>query len=324
MPLSIGQVLNSRYRIDALLGQGGMGAVYRAVDLNLNLPVAVKENLDASPEAQKQFGREAGILARLSHPNLPRVTDYFFISGQGQYLVMDYVEGEDLRAMLGRLGVLPEWQLLNWVSQVCDALAYLHSQPAPIIHRDIKPGNIKIRSDGRAILVDFGIAKIYDPYLSTTIGAKAVTPGYSPPEQYGGDTTDARSDIYALGATVYHLLTGQVLPESVQRAVGVATVAPPRQLNRQISPVTEQAILKAIEVATDRRFQNVNELRAALIQPVARKAMAPPPPPVVATARAEAKEKFVPGAAMRLGVFVVGGVGVVSTVQIPHTWCTNS
>jgi serine/threonine protein kinase len=136
MSLTVGQVLNNRYRIEALLGQGGMGAVYRALDFNLNLTVAVKENLDASPEAQKQFGREAGILARLSHPNLPRVTDHFFIPGQGQYLVMDFVEGEDLQTMLKRLGVLPEPQVLNWVLQICDALAYLHSQPSPIIHRD--------------------------------------------------------------------------------------------------------------------------------------------------------------------------------------------
>ena len=267
MPLSIGQILNNRYRIDALLGQGGMGAVYRAWDSNLGIPVAVKENLDASPEAQKQFSREAAILARLSHPNLPRVTDYFFIPGQGQYLVMDFVEGEDLESMSQRLGALPEPQVLNWIAQVCDALAYLHSQPAPVIHRDIKPSNIKIRPDGRAMLVDFGIAKVYNEHLATTMGAKAVTPGYSPPEQYGGSSTDARSDIYALGATLYRLLTGQTPPESVQRMVGVVALQAPRQLNRQISPMAEQAILTAIQVATDRRFQTVEELRAALTQP---------------------------------------------------------
>lgn len=280
MSLSIGQVIhNNRYRIDTLLGQGGMGAVYRAWDMSLNIPVAIKENLDASPEAQNQFGREAHILARLSHPNLPRVTDYFFVPGQGQYLVMDFVEGEDLQATLNRLGILPEPAVLNWISQICDALAYLHGQPSPIIHRDIKPANIKIRSDGRAMLVDFGLAKVYDPHLATTIGAKAVTPGYSPPEQYGGGTTDARSDIYALGATLYHLLTGQQPPESVQRMVASATLLLPRQLNQQISPMAEQAILKAIEVATDRRFRNVDELRAALTQPMRGAIMQLPIPP---------------------------------------------
>jgi hypothetical protein len=267
MRLSIGQLLrNNRYRIDALLGQGGMGAVYRAWDTSLDIPVAVKENLDTSAEAQKQFGREAQLLARLAHPSLPRVTDYFFIPGQGQYLVMDFVEGEDLEAMVRRLGALPEPQVLNWIAQVCDALAYLHSQPSPVIHRDIKPANIKIRGDGRAMLVDFGIAKVFDPVLATTMGARAVSPGYSPPEQYGGGVTDPRSDVYALGATLYHLLTGCQPPESVQRAVG-ARMPLPRQVNGQISPMAEQTILKAIEVATDRRFQSVGELKAALMRP---------------------------------------------------------
>ena len=269
MPLTIGQLLNNRYRIDVLLGQGGMGAVYRALDLNLNIAVAVKENQDASPEAQRQFAREASMLAGLSHPNLPRVTDHFFIAGQGQYLVMDFIDGEDLESMLNRYSVLPEPQVLVWIAEICDALAYLHSQQPPIIHRDIKPANIRIRMDGRAMLVDFGIAKIYDQNLATTIGAKAVAPGYSPPEQYGG-MTDVRSDIYALGATLYHLLTGQAPPESVRRAVGSAFTPPPRVLNQHISPVAEQAILKAIEVATDRRFGTVQELRAALTQPLNR------------------------------------------------------
>lgn len=249
MPLSIGQCLNNRYRVEALLGQGGMGAVYRAWDLSLDIPVAVKENLDASPEAQKQFSREARILARLSHPNLPRVIDHFFISGQGQYLVMDFVEGEDLQAMLDRLGKLPEPQVLNWISQICDALSYLHGQPSPVIHRDIKPANIKIRHTGQAMLVDFGIAKVYDPNLSTTMGAKAVTPGYSPPEQYGGGTTDTRSDIYALGATLYHLLTGHRPPESLQRAVGAAATPAPHQLNGQISPMLHRLYLGHVRVA---------------------------------------------------------------------------
>lgn len=278
MPLIIGQLLNNRYRIDALLGQGGMGAVYRALDLNLNIAVAVKENQDASPEAQRQFAREASLLAGLAHPNLPRVTDHFFIVGQGQYLVMDFIDGEDLESMLTRYGVLPEPQVLSWIAQVCDALAYLHGQQPPIIHRDIKPANIRIRLDGRALLVDFGIAKVYDPNLATTIGAKAVAPGYSPPEQYGG-MTDARSDIYALGATLYHLLTGQTPPESVQRAVGSAFTPLPHVLNQRISPVAEQAILKAIEVATDRRFGTVQELRAALTQPVNRASITMAVPP---------------------------------------------
>jgi serine/threonine protein kinase len=225
-------------------------------------------DLEGSPEAQKQFNREANILARLSHPNLPRVTDYFFIHGQGQYLVMDYIEGEDLKSMLKRLEHLPEPEVLSWIGQVADALAYLHSQNPPIIHRDIKPANIRIRTDGRAMLVDFGIAKIYDPSQVTTLGAKAVTPGYSPPEQYGGAVTDTRADIYALGATLYHLLTGKEPPESVQRIVNKASMPTPRELNSNISLAIEQLILKSTEIPTERRFQTIEELRKALTIPL--------------------------------------------------------
>jgi serine/threonine-protein kinase len=265
MTLNIGdRIYHDRYRIDGLLGQGGMGAVYKGWDFNLEIPVAIKENLDLTPEAQKQFNREAGMLARLAHPNLPRVTDYFTLPGQGQYLVMDYIEGEDLKSMLDRLGHLPEDQVLSWIGQITDALEFLHNQDPPIIHRDIKPGNIRIRPNGRAALVDFGIAKFYDPNKATTTGAKAVTPGYSPPEQYGGGLTDRRSDVYALGATLYHLLTGKEPPESVHRMVRNAEMPPPRQLNEEISPQVEQAILKSTEVSTDRRYQTINELRSAL------------------------------------------------------------
>lgn len=269
MPLSIGQTLhNNRYRISGILGQGGMGAVYKAWDNNLHLVVAIKENQDTSPEAHKQFDREAKLLARLSHPNLPRVTDYLFIPNQGQYLVMDYVEGDDLAAMMKRMGSLPESQVLPWISQILDALDYLHNQERPIIHRDIKPDNIKITPTGKAMLVDFGIAKVYDPSLSTTIGARAITPGYSPPEQYGSGRTDERSDIYALGATLYHLLTGQKLPESVQILTKFQPLTPPRQINPRISQVTESAILRCIEVDTSKRPQTARELKVILNAPM--------------------------------------------------------
>jgi serine/threonine-protein kinase len=278
MSLEIGTLIHhDRYHITGLLGQGGMGAVYVAQDTSLNKTVAIKENLETSPEAQKQFNREANILAHLSHPNLPRVTDYFYIPGQGQYLVMDYVDGEDLQAMMTRLGRLPEPQVLAWIGQISDALAYLHSQNPPIIHRDIKPSNIKIHPDGRAMLVDFGIAKFHNPQIATTVGAKMVTPGYSPPEQYGGGGTDTRSDIYALGATLFNLLTGQAPPESVMRVVNTAVLPPPRQMNPQISPEVEQVILKSVELSTERRYQSVDELNAALRGTTQRPARTAPP-----------------------------------------------
>ncbi len=226
---------------------------------------AVKENLDSSPQAQQQFEREAKILANLNHPNLARVTDYFFVPGQGQYLVMDYVEGEDLQEMLDQAGgPLAEAQVFPWVNQVCDALEYLHTQQPPVIHRDIKPANIRITPGGKAVLVDFSIAKIYDPNLKTTQGARAVTPGYSPQEQYGQGHTDVRSDIYALGATLYALLTGQIPVESIQRNLNV-TFPTVRALNPAVSAATERAILQAMEMLPANRYQNVHQLKLALL-----------------------------------------------------------
>jgi eukaryotic-like serine/threonine-protein kinase len=267
MPLSPGQILNNRYRIVKLLGQGGYGAVYKAWHLNLNIVCAIKENLDTSAEAQRQFAREATLLATLRHPNLPRVIDHFSMHGQGQYLVMDYVEGDDLQVMLDRIGgPLPEAAVLPWIIQVCDALSYMHSQKPPVIHRDIKPANIKITPQGQAVLVDFGIAKVYNPNLKTTKGARGVTPGYSPPEQYGQGTTDLRSDIYCLGATLYTLLTNQVPTESVQRTLGAALPAP-RLLNLQISHAVENAILRALAVQPNDRYQSMVQFASALQRP---------------------------------------------------------
>lgn len=264
MPLSQGQTLKDRYRIVKLLGQGGFGAVYRCWDITLQSPRALKENLDTSAEAQRQFKREAMILSQLSHPNLPMVSDYFVIPEQGQYLVMDYVEGQDLEEILTEKGgSLPEAQALAWIGQVCDALDFLHGQQPPVIHRDIKPANIKITPDGQTKLVDFGIAKVYDAKLSTTIGARAVTPGFSPLEQYGTGSTDARTDIYALGATLYQLLTGEEPVESIQRNLDIQ-LPTPRSLNPTISPQTEAAILKAMELLPARRFQSADEFKIAL------------------------------------------------------------
>ncbi len=268
MPLAQGQVINNRYRIDRLLGLGGFGAVYQAWDQNLLRRCALKENLDTTERTVSQFQREAVILANLNHPNLPRVSDHFVIPGQGQYLVMDYIEGEDLQERLERAGhPLPEAQALDWVVQVCDALAYMHQQIPPIIHRDIKPANIRITPQGKAMLVDFGIAKAYDPHARTTVGARAVTPGFSPPEQYGQGSTDERSDIYALGATLYTLLTGQTPPESVDLMSGDA---PPLSLAHVVNPEVDsrvsQEIARAMSTSKTGRFQHVDDFKAALLQ----------------------------------------------------------
>ncbi len=273
MPLFPGQTLNNRYRIDTLLGQGGMGAVYRAWDERLGIWVAIKEmtpqpGLDARKLGQlhQQFWQEAAVLARLNHPNLVRVTD-FFQEQSSAYLVMDFIQGESLADIARRSGPLPEVHVLAWAGQLLDALTYCHNQG--VVHRDIKPQNIIIRADGQAMLVDFGLVKLQDPSnpLTATILRGIGTPQYAPPEQYDlphAGHTDARSDVYALGATLYHLLTGQSPPSATARMAAPDQFPRLRQLNRNISARTEAVILKAMEVALTRRFQTAQEMRAAL------------------------------------------------------------
>src|SRR5260221_10647923 len=191
MTLERGALLHKRYRIVEILGQGGMGSVYRAVDENLGTDCAVKENLFTTDEYARQFRLEAVILANLRHPNLPRVYDHFVLGDMGQYLVMDYIEGEDLRQRMERMGTITEEDAVQIGASICDALTYLHSRKPPILHRDIKPGNVKITPEGHIFLVDFGLAKVYQGTgQATSTGARAMTPGYSPPEQYGTARTD--------------------------------------------------------------------------------------------------------------------------------------
>lgn len=265
MTLERGTLLNKRYRIVEILGQGGMAAVYRAVDENLGVDVAVKENLFTTEEYARQFRREAVILANLRHPNLPRVTDHFVIEQQGQYLVMDYIEGEDLRQRMDRLGSLPEQEIIVIGVAICEALVYLHSRKPPVLHRDIKPGNVKITPQGHIFLVDFGLAKVVQGRQATTTGARAMTPGYSPPEQYGTARTDHRSDIYSLGATLYSGLT-DILPEDgLARAMDQTELTPLLRQNGKLSKRLAQAIERALEVRPDDRYQSALEFRADLL-----------------------------------------------------------
>jgi len=262
MPLNTGSILEGRYRIDGLLGQGGMGAVYRGTDLRFNAQVAIKENRLGSEESQRQFAREAALLFRLRHSNLPRVSDHFVLPGQGQYLVMDYIEGQDLNQILARRGPVPEAQALSWIGQVLAALDYLHR--TNIIHRDVKPANVKITPEGHAYLVDFGLAKEVDPLQETTIGARGVTPGYAPAEQYGSGRTDARSDLYSAGATLYALLTGRAPAEALDLVTRRARLVPACELNPAVSPQVEAALERSLQPAPDDRFQTAAEFRTAL------------------------------------------------------------
>ncbi|MEZ4713886.1 MAG: serine/threonine-protein kinase [Caldilineaceae bacterium] len=271
MQQTTGRTLHhGRYQITGKLGQGGMGAVYLATDLNLvDRQVAIKENSLNAQHFRNQFLHEARLLARLNHPNLPRVTDYFIESNDAQYLVMDYVDGYDLEHLLRtQRGPLPESDALSWMSSVLDALEYMHTwtdtatgQPQPIIHRDIKPSNIKLAPTGEIFLVDFGLAKPANSG-ATMAGAKGITPGYSPLEQYEGGT-DTRSDIYALGATLYVLLTARKPPTATELAGGTP-LPPPRELNPNISRGVERAIVRAMQVKSDARFQHVRDMRSAL------------------------------------------------------------
>jgi serine/threonine protein kinase len=270
--LAPGTVLRRRYKIAAPVGQGGMGAVYRADDLRLEGRIcAIKEvrpDPDATPEAldqaREQFRREASTLARLDHPNLPKVSDTF-TEGQREYLVMDFVGGRDLRQLMEekrrRGEFLDEGTVLQWADQLCDALAYLHGQNPPVLHRDIKPANIKLTPEGLIKLVDFGLVKLLatDDSRTVTVLQGRGTVAYTPLEQYGGDTghTDARSDIYSLGATLYHLLTNRPPADAKQRFLNPDTLMPSRTINPRVSPATERAIMAAIAMHPDERPQDV-------------------------------------------------------------------
>ncbi len=266
MPLSKGQLLHDRYRIDALLAQGGMGAVYDGFDTRLNVRCAIKENLLFTEASTRQFEREAKMLAALRHPNLPRVTDHFIVPGQGQYLVMDFIEGEDLNQRLKRLGPQPEADVLRWADDVLNALAYLHKRN--IIHRDIKPNNVKITPEGEAVLVDFGIAKetVDEAGMTTTTGARGLTPGFAPPEQYGAwsGRTDARSDIYAFGATLYVLLMGEAPADALSRMTKPEKYIPIDRRPIRVSKALAQAIDTALELEPENRFQSAEEMGTAL------------------------------------------------------------
>lgn len=281
--LEPGIVLRRRYEIQELVGQGGMGAVYRANDLRLEGRVcAVKEILPALSEktasaeelAQiaEQFRVEASTLARLDHPNLPKVSDYFSTAGR-EYLVMDFVEGRDLQEILQeaqrRGEFLKEPQVLGWAAQLLDALEYMHSQDPPVVHRDIKPSNIKVTPRGTVKLVDFGLVKVLQPNDSRTVTVVQGrgTVAYTPLEQYGGDTgfTDARSDVYALGATLYHLLCGQPPVDAKERFLRPGALISMRQINSNVSPRVERAIFMSLSMHPNERPVSAREFRDLLV-----------------------------------------------------------
>lgn len=258
----IGSVIDGKYEILREIGHGGMSVVYLAMDTHLNKQWAVKEIKKKGSGKNDEIIvnsllAEANLMKRLDHAALPRIVD-IIDNGVTIYVVMDYIEGESLDKILNEYGAQPEELVIGWAMQLCDALAYLHAQKPPIIYRDMKPANIMLKPEGNIKIIDFGIAREYKEQSladTTVLGTK----GYAPPEQYSGQT-DARSDIFALGMTMHHLLTG-IDPRSGE------AYAPVRMWNPELSEGIELIIDKCVEPAPENRYQNCSDLLYDLEHP---------------------------------------------------------
>jgi hypothetical protein len=273
--IAIGTLVHGRYRITRPIGRGGMGAVYEAVDARLQNAVALKQMIVEGTEADHAFEQEATLLAALRHPALPVVIDYFG-DADGQFLVMQYIEGEDLARALERIGgpCDPD-EVRAWACAVLDALRYLHDHQPPIVHRDIKPANLKRTPAGEIVLLDFGLAKGArgaSTQASQDRSLYGFTLRYAPPEQIEWSGTDARSDLYALGATLFHLLTGVQPPTSLERATALLAgradpLKAPRTLNPQVDETFSHVIVRAMALAPADRYASATDMRAALERP---------------------------------------------------------
>lgn len=274
-------ILQGRYQIIRQLGQGGMGTVYEAIDQRLHNTVALKETLFNELHLRKQFEREAELLARLHHPALPNVIDHF-IEGDRQCLVMQFIPGEDLAGLFQRRGgAFPVSEVVGWGDQLLDALDYLHTQEPPVIHRDIKPQNLKLTKRGQIILLDFGLAKGFAGQISRMTASGSIfgyTPNYAPLEQIQGTGTEPRSDLYSLAATLYHLMTGVVPPDVLTRIADVANERPEplrsaHEINPDVSPEVAAVLNKAMAIGSNQRPASAAAMRAML-----REALLPRPP----------------------------------------------
>ncbi len=267
-------ILQSRYRVVRQLGRGGMGAVYEAIDLRLGHTVALKQTLTNDEAQWKQFEREARLMAWLNHPVLPRVSDYF-TEGHRAFFVMQFVAGSDLAEIIAQQpGPLPRNAVVAWADQLLDALIYLHTHERQIVHRDIKPHNLKITPTGQIVLLDFGLAKTQAADPSGSISCTSVfgyTPRYAPLEQIQDTGTSPQSDIYALGATLYHLLTGVKPPDALARATALVSARPnPLKPANEINPAVglelAEILTRAMAQNPDERYGSATEFREALRQ----------------------------------------------------------
>lgn len=261
MATQIGTVIDGKYEILKQIGKGGMSVVYLAMDKRLNKQWAVKEirktaNGKNNEVVVNSLLAEANLMKRLDHPALPRIVD-IIDNGQTIFIIMDYIEGESLDKILKEYGAQPQELVIDWAKQLCDVLGYLHSQKPPIIYRDMKPANVMLKPEGNLKVIDFGIAREYKEKNladTTVLGTK----GYAPPEQHGSRQTDARSDIYALGMTMHHLLTG------IDPRPADYMYVPIRQWNPELSGGLERIIDKCTALDPEDRYQNCNELMYAL------------------------------------------------------------
>lgn len=278
VPMKAGTVLRNRYQVKKIIGQGGMGCIYLADDLRLEGRLCAVKEVEydrALPEemlqeARDQFQREATVLARLDHPNLPKVSDFFSIRDH-DYLVMDFVPGKDLRQLMMEARqnntFLPEEDVLEWAKQLGEALKFLHIQEPSILHRDIKPSNLKLTPSGLVKLVDFGLVKMLAPgEVTITVLQGQGTALYTPLEQYGGDSghTDARSDIYAFGGTLYHLLTNEPPLNVRDRFLNPGSLSRIRDINPDVSTRTERAVHWALQLHPEDRPKDIDAFMRAL------------------------------------------------------------
>ena len=262
-----GTLLQDRYLIERKIGTGGMGEVYLAVDRRFDNYVAIKKTFYNDEELSEAFEREARLLNALQHSVLPHVSDYF-AENDGYFLVMQFIEGEDLSDILKRDGAFPLADVIRWTDQLLDALDYLHSQEPPVIHRDIKPHNLKLTARGSVMLLDFGLAKVNRKDASE-VSVFGYSRTYSPLEQVQGTGTDARSDLFALGATVYHLLTGEPPVNSLTRAAAIVGGNPdPLKLITELRPDIPEPVANVINTALalnpPNRFVSAKAMRQAL------------------------------------------------------------
>ncbi|HEX8853852.1 MAG TPA: serine/threonine-protein kinase, partial [Pyrinomonadaceae bacterium] len=267
-------LLQNRYLVIEQIGEGGMGAVYVATDQRFGSTVALKETFFTDPSLRRAFEREARLLNRLRHPALPRVSDHF-TEEEGQFLVMEFIAGEDLSDMLKQRGApFAPADVLAWADQLLDALDYLHTQDPPVVHRDIKPQNLKLSGRNQIVLLDFGLAKGTPVQLSraTAAGGSSVfgySLNYAPIEQMQGAGTDPRSDLYSLAATLYHLLTGVAPPDALTRATAVLNGHPDPlraadEVNPQVSANVAAVLGRALAQSAAQRPQTAHEMREAL------------------------------------------------------------